>query len=970
VKLRLLAQASLLTALAGLAALALLGAHTWSVVHAGLEGVEEVSRVRDQARALGASLDYLLLVRSDREVLVQSSAEADRLARDVARLGYPSARSAARHVREIGERMRLLAERATARAAPTDDEALHRALLTLRPELRAHEAAVQLAFDELLEERNRRVVDALLQALAVFIAAVIAFAVLAALSSARVSHRLGRPLAAIERGIRELTAGNLDARIALDQDDELGALARSFNELAARRRESEMLKSAIVACSPMPAVSLDGDGRVLSWNPAAERIFGWTADEVIGSAMPIVGPGAVEEFAALRRRVLDGETLVGHDIVRRDKAGDTLALRLYAAPLRDSEGRAFGIMALFEDVSAQRERERSLRLQAGALEAVANGIVVTDHDGRIVWVNPAFTASTGYGLEQALGKRPGDLLKSGEHDPGFYERMWRSILAGEVWRGEVVNRCRDGRTVIEEMSITPLRAGGEGITHFVAIKQDITERRRTERQLAEQTARIAESEERFRYLAQATVDTVRDWDIDADALWWNAGIETMFGYPREAIEPDSRSWTDRLHPDDRDGVLAAVRAALEGGDSAWEGRYRFRRRDGSYARVVDRAFIIRDPGGRATRMVCGMTDITARLELEEQLHRAQRLDALGQLTGGVAHDFNNLLTVIQGNAELLTEELDGDPRRLPLAQMIATAAERGGDLTRRLLAFARRQTLEPRPIDVNAHIEGMRPLLQRTLGEPVEIGLALGPDLPPALVDPAQLESAVLNLCLNARDAMPEGGRLLVDTAAVELDDDYAGRHGDVSPGFYVRVAVSDTGQGIDPGDLEHVFEPFFTTKQSKGNGLGLAMVYGFLKQSGGHVNVYSEPGQGTTVRMYLPQAEAGEAAAAEPPAEATCGGSETVLLVEDDELVRRYAGDQLRALGYRVLEAENGPEALAVLETVEPVHLLFTDVVMPGGMNGRELADAACRVRPDLHVRGPDHVGRGVSARRADRRP
>ncbi len=339
-------------------------------------------------------------------------------------------------------------------------------------------------------------------------------------------------------------------------------------------------------------------------------------------------------------------------------------------------------------------------------------------------------------------------------------------------------------------------------------------------------------------------------------------------------------------------------------------------------------------------------------ELNDRLRQSQRMESLGQLTGGVAHDFNNLLTVVMGNAELLAEG-EADPERRVLAEMMGDAAKRGAELTQSLLAFARKQALNPRPVDVNQMVATMDRMLRRTLGEQVEIELIRADGLWPATVDQAQLENALLNLCLNARDAMGAGGRLTLETANVHLDDEYAARNAEVAAGAYVMLAVSDTGAGIQPEDLERVFEPFFTTKEKgKGTGLGLAMVYGFVKQSGGHITVYSEPGQGTTVKLYLPRAADGSATSDEREhnTELT-GGTETILLVEDDQDVRRYAHAQLQLLGYTVIETSNGASALAAIRERTDIDLLFTDVVMPGGMNGRDLADAVREIRPELPI-------------------
>jgi len=340
-------------------------------------------------------------------------------------------------------------------------------------------------------------------------------------------------------------------------------------------------------------------------------------------------------------------------------------------------------------------------------------------------------------------------------------------------------------------------------------------------------------------------------------------------------------------------------------------------------------------------------------KLNARLQQSQRLEAVGQLTGGVAHDFNNLLTVVMGNAELLAEQSEDRPQQRMLAEMIVQAAQRGAALTQQLLAFARKQALSPKPLDVNQLIAGMDSMLRRSLGEHIEIELIRAAGLWPAMVDQGQLENALLNLCLNARDAMLGGGRLTIETANTVLDQTYADSRLDVKPGQYVMLAVSDTGGGIAPEHLEQVFQPFFTTKEKgKGTGLGLAMVYGFVKQSTGHVNIYSEQGHGTVVKLYLPRALGASPAAPElvdrvMPA----GGKETVLVVEDDEMVRRYACQQLRSMGYRVIEVDNGTGALALIEQHPDIDLLFTDVVMPGGMNGRALADAARKLRPALRV-------------------
>ena len=367
--------------------------------------------------------------------------------------------------------------------------------------------------------------------------------------------------------------------------------------------------------------------------------------------------------------------------------------------------------------------------------------------------------------------------------------------------------------------------------------------------------------------------------------------------------------------------------------------------------LVGSARPIHDAAGTQTGAVVVFRDVTQAKETERQLRQSQKLDAVGQLTGGVAHDFNNLLTVITGTAEILSDGLADRPNLLTITRMIDQAADRGADLTRHLLAFARKQPLEPRNVDINALVLDTAKLLKPTLGEHIEIESALEADAEPAHIDPSQLSTALVNLALNARDAMPSGGKLTLETGNVVLDESYAQNNPEVRPGPYVMIAVSDTGIGIPAKIRDKVFEPFFTTKaMGRGTGLGLSMVYGFVKQSDGHVKIYSEQGYGTTIKLYLPRANAQADAplAAPPPAR---GGDETVLVVEDDLLVRNFVVAQLNSLGYKTLTAANGNAALAQLDDGARFDLLLTDVIMPGGINGRQLADTVTLRRPSVRV-------------------
>jgi signal transduction histidine kinase len=401
-----------------------------------------------------------------------------------------------------------------------------------------------------------------------------------------------------------------------------------------------------------------------------------------------------------------------------------------------------------------------------------------------------------------------------------------------------------------------------------------------------------------------------------------------------------------IHPDDLESTRDEMRFARRGRQMRnFETRYVHKDGHdvnltwmGTWSEPVKRHFFI----GR---------DLTEKQAAEAQFRQAQKMEAVGQLTGGIAHDFNNILTVITGTIGILADAVAADPQLSAIAKMIDDAAERGASLTKHLVAFARRQPLQPREIDVNALVVETMKLLRPTLGEQIQINPLLAQDAWTALVDPNQLTAAILNLSLNARDAMPSGGKLVIETNNVYLDEGYTSMHSDVSVGNYVMVAVSDTGVGISPENLERVFDPFFTTKEvGKGTGLGLSMVFGFVKQSNGHIKIYSEEGHGTTVKIYLPRATG----LADTPVETLAPssiqrGDETILVVEDDKLVRRYVITQIDSLGYRTLEAGNASEALEIIDSSDGIDLLFTDVIMPGSLNGRQLVDAALLRRPGL---------------------
>ncbi|MCS6882026.1 MAG: PAS domain S-box protein [Oscillochloridaceae bacterium] len=600
-----------------------------------------------------------------------------------------------------------------------------------------------------------------------------------------------------------------------------------------------------------------------------------------------------------------------------------------AFPVRDEQGNVIKWYGAATNIDEQKRLATRLRT---ILESVTDGFVIIDPDGRIAYMNTH--------AEHILLRSRADLLGKSIYET--FPQIRGTRFDREYSQARATGRAAHfeeffpRRGIWLEFSLYPSE---EGVAVYF---RDVTRRRQMEDQLRLLETAVARLNDIVMITEARPID-----EPGPRIIFVNDAFERITGYrPDEVL---GRSPRILQGPRSQRSELDRVRVALEQCEFIVVRVINYRKSGEEFWNEFS-IIPITDEQGNCTHFVSIQRDVTEQVKLEEQLRQSQRLEAVGQLTGGVAHDFNNLLTVMLGNAELLSEALAGNPDLKMLAEMIGAAAQRGSELTQHLLAFARRQALDPRAVDVNRLVTGMDGLIRRALGEHIAIQAILAPDLWPALVDPAQLESALLNLCINARDAMPTGGALTIETANVLLDQQYAERATEVTPGPYVLIAVSDTGVGIAPEHLPHVFEPFFTTKEKgKGSGLGLSMVYGFIKQSRGHVTIYSEPGRGTTVKLYLPRAVE-TVAGYQPGIERTwTGGNETILLVEDDEAVRNFARQQLTSLGYRVLEAGSGPEALEIVRAHDDIDLIFTDIVMPGGMSGRELVEAARQVRPGI---------------------
>lgn len=625
------------------------------------------------------------------------------------------------------------------------------------------------------------------------------------------------------------------------------------------------------------------------------------------------------------------------------------------------------------DVTERRETEEALRDRGERLRLIVDSatdyaILTCAPDRRITSWSPGAAKTFGYNADEIIG-HPLDILFSPEDRSA-------DVPSQEV---ETARRCgsapdvrwhvrKDGSGVFIDGSSHLLRgAGGEEIG-FLKIGRD-----ESDRKLAEVALR--ETEERYRLASQATKDVIWDWNLETDHLRWNEAILALFAYEMEDVEQTGSWWKSKIHPDDRERVVADIEQAIAGGETGWTAQYRFARKDGSYAEVLDRGTVLRSERGGARRMVGAMHDLTphkkaeaalrqlnetlehrvfeevaARMKTEDALRQSQKLEAIGQLTGGVAHDFNNLLTVIRGAAEMLRRPTVTDEKRVRYIEAIADTADRAAKLTGQLLAFSRRQALKPEVFDAGHRIDGIRDMLATVVGGRVNLVVNTDCEICYIEADPSQFETALVNMAVNARDAMNDVGELRIEIEPVESVPAVRGHI--ASEGEFVAVRVSDTGSGIEAEKLAQIFEPFFTTKDvGKGTGLGLSQVYGFAKQSGGEVSVQSVLGEGTTFTLFLPRvpAELGKAAEARPDDGAE--GKGQILVVEDNEQVGAFSTDLLTELGFTTTWVSNAEAALRlIVDNPQHYAAVFSDVVMPG-MNGVELGREIRRREPDLPV-------------------
>ena len=723
-------------------------------------------------------------------------------------------------------------------------------------------------------------------------------------------------------------------------------------QAAAALRRSEARMTAVLDAALDAVIGMDEAGRVASWNRRAETMFGWRADEAAGRTVAeLIVPERLRDAhrRGLERFLGTGESrVIGHrvELSARRRDDSEFPAELTVSAVR--EGEAFFFSAFVADITQRKRAEQALRdseeRSRMLLDSAAEAIYGVDLAGRCTFANPACARLLGYqSPERLLGREMHSLVHHHRADGTAYPQaecpVYRASRTGEpvhvademLWRA-------DGTGFPAEYWSYPIRRDGTMVGAVVTFLDT------TERMLAAQWLR--ESEEQYRLLFETNPHPM--WVFDPVSLAFlqvNDAAVRLYGYSRAEF---LRMTIEDIRPlEDVPALLEHLRNGTGPTPAVW----RHRRRDGSTLEVEVAANPIRFRD-RTARLVLA-TDVSEKKQLEAQLLQAQKMEAVGRLAGGVAHDFNNLLGVITGYAELLDRRLEPAHPGHRQLQEISKAAERAARLTRQLLAFSRKQVLQPEILDLGEVVQEVEKMLARLLGEDIQLITRLPPGLGSVRADRGQLEQVIVNLAVNARDAMPEGGELFLETANVTLDEAYARLHPDVTPGPHVMLAVRDAGQGMDAETQAHIFEPFFTTKpEGKGTGLGLATVFGIVKQSGGHIAVHSEPGVGTTLKLYLPRvdarplrAQAGQALAQRP------GGNETILLVEDAEALRDLLHEILTEAGYRVIDAADAEQALhAVGSGQDPVDLVVTDVVMPR-MSGSELVRRLSELRPGLRV-------------------
>jgi two-component system, cell cycle sensor histidine kinase and response regulator CckA len=721
-------------------------------------------------------------------------------------------------------------------------------------------------------------------------------------------------------------------------------------------RENEALFRATFERSTF-GKSLTGlDGRIIKANQAFADMLGLSIQELQQVHFSqITHPDDIAEGQQCLRALLAGERSACRMEKRyQHRDGHLVFADVGVTLIRDQAGTPLHFVTGIVDVTKTRLAELTILASEmryrRLFEAAKDGVLIVDADtGKIVDVNPFILELTGYSHEEFLGRHLWEIGPFKDIAPS--KDLFAELQAkGYVRYEDLPLKSRDGRKIDVEFVSNVYRVEGQSVIQCNI--RDITLRKQADKALREKEFLLSESQ-RLGHVGSWF------WDMHGPASWSDE-MYRLYGVSRETFIPTAESLVGLLYPDDRSAMLGWM-AACAAGEHPGELEYRIVMPDGTVRYFLGRGQSVPGAGNETAHMAGTVQDITrqkeadvAREKLEAQLRASQKMEAIGSLAGGVAHDFNNLLSVILSYTGFAMDGVVGDdPLKDDLLE-IKRAADRAAALTRQLLAFSRKQVLQPVALDLNQTARGLEKMLRRILGEDIDFVQVLALDLGRIMVDPGQIEQVFMNLVVNARDAMPEGGKLTIETSNVEIDEEYALRHVAVTPGSYVQLAITDTGCGMDEQTRARLFEPFFTTKaKGKGTGLGLSTVYGIIKQSGGNIWVYSELGIGTTFKVYLPRDDSATmlVTTKPPPVPRRSTGIETVLVVEDEEALRKVAERSLEGAGYRVLTASDGDEAMLTSARYPgDIHLLLTDVVMPR-MSGRTLAQELAKARPAMKV-------------------
>ena len=729
--------------------------------------------------------------------------------------------------------------------------------------------------------------------------------------------------------------------VAVNRLDQLGISAIVFTYRDVTSRNAAQAQQAhlatIVESSDDAIYSRALDGTILSWNRGAERLLGYSAHEAVGQPIALVCTPETGTLLPLTlRQTRDGETIHRLEVVCRRKDGTSVPVSLSVSPLRDGNGRVIGASGVAHDITLQQRAQAALAESEAKHRSTFNdapvGMAQAALDGRVLRINRRMETMLGYSNEEIQGTPFTAFTHPDDVDDSSTGRV--RLLNGEIenYRSEKRDRRKDGSFLWVAVTVSLHRDVDGAPAHFIAVIEDISERKQAQLELD--------------HIFNLSPDMIGTARFDGHFTRVNPAFCQALGYDEHTLM--AAPFLSFVHPDDRAGTEAAMQE-LTRGQRVFGFTNRYRAADGSYRWLEWHSKA--DP---STELIYAVArDQTSKRLLEEQLRQAQKMEAVGRLAGGVAHDFNNLLTAIIGFSELALADLPHGARLRDDVAQILNAGRSAALLTTQLLAFSRKQILQPQILDVPTLIGGMHSLLRRVIGEDITLDVDTHGDVPSISADPGQLEQVVMNLAVNARDAMPSGGTLRIRVDSLDLDDAFVATHPGSTAGPHVRLTVSDTGVGMGPDVMAHLFEPFFTTKeQGKGTGLGLATVYGIVKQSAGYIAVDSVPGQGTSFQIHFPCASADNGP---QPIRATVpqslSGSETILVVEDQEEVRAVVRHALQAHGYTVIEAPDGPSALSLLTGLpHGVDLLLTDVVMPH-MSGRELAERTRRIQRNLRV-------------------